>query len=143
MPKLKYTNTAALMGRHVHGSHDKDMIVLHETVSGDIAGLGDILGVENYLASKDYGIHGMTDSEGNIAWAYGFGKAIFWQAGGVNERSIGIEQVSRVMLQAPTTLLRRKMWSLRQAELHATAKLCACISRSRKIPLKGSDGLTP
>jgi hypothetical protein len=133
--KLSYKDTSALMKPHVHGHEHKDLIVLHETVSSDIVGWRDIDSVEEFLASKDYGIHGMTDAEGHIAWAYGLGDAVFWQAGGVNGRSIGIEQVSKVMIQAPTTLLRRKMWSLRQAELRATAKLCAAISNTRGIPL--------
>lgn len=141
--KLKYLNTHDLMAGHAHGSHDKDMVVLHETVSPDEPGWTDILAVEKYLASKDYGIHGMTDAEGHKAWAHGFGKAIFWQAGGVNERSIGIEQVSRVMLQAPTNALRRKIWAARQKELRATAKLLAAIHNTQKVPLKYSDGTKP
>lgn len=142
-PKLKYTNTRTLMLRHAHGRHHKDLVVLHETVSGDVKGLGDIMGVESYLASKDYGIHGMTDADGNIAWALGLGTAVFWQAGGVNERSIGIEQVSRVMLQAPDNVARAHIWALRKAELRATAKLLAAIHKAQGIPLVYSDGTKP
>src|SRR5207244_2658110 len=108
--KLRYVNTASLLTGHVHGRHPKDLVVLHETVSPDARGLGDIWAVENYLASKDYGIHGMTDAEGNIAWAAGLGDAIFWQCGGVNERSMGIEQVST----ASTT---GSYWVNRQKEM--------------------------
>jgi hypothetical protein len=141
--RLSYENTSSLMRPHMHGRHPKDMIVLHETVSGDIPGWGDINGVADYLARKDYGIHGLTDYEGRIAWARGLGDAIFWQCGGVNERSIGIEQVSRVMLQAPTSALRREIWAARLAEIRATAKLTAAISRARGIPLVYSNGLRP
>ena len=70
--KLGYTNTASYVAQHSHGTHPKTLAVLHETVSPDVPGLKDILGVEAYLASKDYGIHGMTDLEGNIAHAKGF-----------------------------------------------------------------------
>lgn len=140
--KIQY-NSATLMYPHVHGRHDKDMIVLHETVSPDIPGMTDIMGVEQYLAAKDYGIHGCVDKEGNIAWAKGLGNAIFWQAGGVNERSIGIEQVSRVMLDYATMGERAKQWSMRKAQLNAVAKLVACISRAHNVPLVRSEGSTP
>ena len=138
--KLKFKNTNALMRPHVHGTHPKSLVVLHETVSGDIPGWSDIDGVEHYLASKDYGIHGMTDAEGNVAWAYNLGKAVFWQAGGVNEQSIGIEQVSNVMLRSPSNAVRRKIWVARNKQLRATAKLLACISRAQGIPLRYVEG---
>lgn len=141
--KLSYLDMHDAMLDDVHGRGFKDMIVLHETVSSDIPGWQDITSVEAFLDAKDYGIHGITDAEGHIAWSHGLGDAIFWAAGGVNTRAISIEQVSRVMIQAPTTLLRRKMWSLRQAELRATAKLCAAIHNTRDVPLVMSDGLTP
>lgn len=139
----RFKNTGSIMRPHEHGLHSKDLIVLHETVSGDIPGWKDIDSVEAYLASKDYGIHGMTDAEGNIAWAYGCGKAIFWQAGGVNERSIGIEQVSNIMLRSPSNAVRRKLWVARNKQLRATAKLVAAISAAHKIPLVVSDGTHP
>lgn len=131
------------MAPHAHGTHAKDMIVLHETVSPDAKGLSDIRNVEAYLAQKDYGIHGMTDFEGNIAWAYSLGSAIFYQAGGVNERSIGIEQVSRVMLDSPLNAVRAHIWAARQAELRATARLVAAIHNTHAVPLRYSEGLTP
>jgi len=130
MPKLNYYNTHDLMVKEAHGSQTKTLAVLHETVSPDIAGLSDITGVENYLASIGYGIHGMTDLEGHMAWAYGLGNAIFWQAGGVNEMSIGIEQVSYIPAQLANksiTLAQAKArWQARDKQLHATAKLLAC-----------------
>lgn len=140
---LNYLDTSRLMRPHSHGVSGKDLIVLHETVSPDIVGWADIKGVESYLASKDYGIHGMTDLEGHIAWAYGLGKSIFWQAGGVNERSIGIEQVSRVMLASPSNRVRRTIWVARNKQLHATAKLVASICNVQHIPVKYSDGTKP
>ena len=138
--KLSYHNTSALLKKHVHGTHAKTLIVLHETVSPDAVGWSDIDGVENYLASKDYGIHGMTDAEGHVAWALGLGRAIFWQAGGVNDQSIGIEQVSNVMLRSPSNVVRRHIWAARSAQLRATAKLLACISRAQGIPLRYVEG---
>lgn len=141
-PKLPFENTSKWMKPHVHGRNHKDLIVLHETVSGDVRGWSDINSVENYLAGKDYGIHGMTDSEGHIAWAFGLGNAVFWQAGGVNERSIGIEQVSNVMLRSPSNKVRREIWAARNTQMRATAKLIAAICRAQRIPLKYSNGLT-
>ena len=136
--KLNYLNTGPQMRPHAHGLHSKSLVVLHETVSPDVTGWSDVTGVLSYLASKDYGIHGMTDKEGHIAWARGCGKAIFWQAGGVNSQSIGIEQVSRVMLEAPSNALRRKLWVARNKQLRATAKLIAAISNSWGIPVKAA-----
>lgn len=140
---LSVLNTAPLLAAHVHGRHPKDLIVLHETVSGNVKGLADIQGVEDYLASKDYGIHGMTDNDGNIAWALGLGDAIFWQAGGVNERSIGIEQVSDVMVKNATNPARKAAWERMTPELDATAQLLAQIHRAWNIPLVYSDGDHP
>src|SRR3954468_6285664 len=125
--ELAYLDTSRLMRPHSHGLAGKDLIVLHETVSGDIPGWKDINNVESFLAAKDYGIHGMTDLEGHIAWAHGLGNAIFWQAGGVNARSIGIEQVSNVMLKSPSNAVRRSIWVARTKQLRATAKLIAAI----------------
>jgi hypothetical protein len=136
-------NTTRLLQKHVHGFHKKDVVVLHETVSGDVKGISDVKGIANYLASKDYGIHGITDSEGYIAWAKGLGRAVFWQAGGDNERSIGIEQVSNVMLRSPSNAVRRKIWVARNKQLRATAKLLAAISKAHGIPLVYSDGRHP
>lgn len=143
---LTVLNTTPLMLPHVHGRHHKDLAVLHETVSPNIPhSLADIEGVEQYLADKDYGIHGMTDADKNIAWALGLGDAVFYQAGGVNERSIGIEQVSNVMVTYHTNAERAAAWQtkLMQGELDATAHLLAQIHRAWGVPLVYSDGDHP
>lgn len=139
MPRLTYYDTSRFVREHVHGHAHKDMVVLHETVSPDAPGLKDIIAIEAYLASKDFGIHGMTDAEGNIAWAGGYGNAILWQAGGVNSRSVGIEQVSR----APYPPNALSYWINRPKQLRATAHLLAAIHNTWDIPLVYSDGLTP
>lgn len=136
MPKLPYKDTAEYVRQHAHGFHSKDLIVLHETVSPDVVGWSDITNVESYLASKNYGIHGMTDAEGHIAWALGYGRAVFWQCGGVNERSIGIEQVSLASTDG-------SYWLHRDKQLRATAKLLAALHNTWKIPLVFSEGHTP
>jgi hypothetical protein len=142
-PKLKYLDTASYMRGHSHGTQvPKTGIVLHETISGDIPGWRDITDINKYLAAKGYGIHGMTDLEGHIAWAFGMGSAIFWHAGGANTETIGIENVSLVPLKAPTNTLRRKLWALRTKQVRAIARLCAAIHNTEPhdIPLRYWDG---
>lgn len=143
MPKLNYKNTENLMRPHAHGFNPKVLIVLHETVSKDIPGWTDVDNIDAYLAAKDYGMHGVTDAEGNIAWAHNLGKAIFWQAGGVNTMGIGIEQVSDIMLRSPDNAIRRKIWVAREKQLRATAKLVAAVSKAQNIPLVYSNSLGP
>ena len=142
-------NTADIVRDHVHGTHAKDMLVCHETVSKDAPAMSDIIGVENDLAKKDYGIHGMTDLEGHKAWARGLGDAIFWQAGGANERSVGIENVSYIpaLIQAKvlTKEQAHKKWLEREKQLTALAILIACWHNADKEhhKLVRSNGNTP
>lgn len=136
-------DTSAMQRAHVHGRHAKDLIVLHETVSPDVRGLGDVLAVERYLAGIGYGIHGVIDAEGFFAWARGLGDATFWQAGGVNERSVGLEQVSNVMLRSPDRAVRRLFWTSRHPQLRRTAQAVACVARAHGIPLHYSDADAP
>lgn len=149
MSKIKIINTHDLMEPHVHGYHEKDLFVLHETVSKDVPGISDIMSVEKYLADKDYGIHGMTDLEGNIAWALGLGNAIFWQAGGVNERSAGCEQVSYIpyLIQKGYITLAHaaQLWNARTLQLNATGRLIAAWHNvsPQDRPLAYSNGTMP
>lgn len=149
MHRIQIQNIHDMMLPHVHGMQPKDMFVCHETVSPDIKGWNDIYGNENYLAKIDYGIHSLNDLEGHIAWAYNLGDAIFWQCGGVNERSVGCEQVSPI----PTLLASghitkeqaKKMWYGRSKQLHATAQTIACwhAVNPSKHKLEYSGGLSP
>lgn len=141
--RLQYRNIALEMAAHSHGTHTKNLIVLHETISRDIPGWQDIENVLEFLAARDYGIHGMTDREGRVAWARGLGQAIFWHAGGVNAQAIGIEQVSDVPLRSPTNPGRRALWAARTAQIRATARLVAAISNSHGIPLVQSVSIDP
>lgn len=140
-------NIAEAQRDNVHGISKKDMIVLHETVSGNYPGLADILSVSTYLDTKNYGIHGITDDDGNIAWALGLGQAIFYHTDsddhGVNTRAIGIEQISRVMLDYKSMAARLKAWLAMDKEINATAKLMAAIAKAHSIPLITSDGSVP
>jgi hypothetical protein len=127
--KMVYLNIAPVMKGHVHGTHLKTLAVLHETVSKDIVGWDDILNNEDYLAEIDYGIHGLTDKEGHKAWALGLGNAIFWQAGGVNTQSIGIENVSNIPTLLQKGLITHEQayhqWLGREIQLRATAQILA------------------
>lgn len=147
--KVAYYNTAHLMVGHSHGQQVKDLAVLHETISGDLPGLADIIGTENYLAGKDYGIHGMTDLEGLKAWALGMGTAIFYHAGGVNGRAVGIEQVSYIPALIETKKLTNEQgyqhWLARDKQLHATGQLLAGWHNAdpKRHPLVYSNGEHP
>jgi hypothetical protein len=79
-----------------HGSHKKHMFVCHETVSHNVPGMADILGVEVVLKKEGYGIHGLTDKDGHKCWAKKMGNAVFWHAGDVNDVAVGIENVSEI-----------------------------------------------
>lgn len=140
-------NIANTQRPHVHGHAAKSLIVLHETVSANYEGIKDIIAVSNFLGREDYGIHGITDNDGNIAWAKGLGDAIFYHtasgSGGVNTRGIGIEQISRVMLDYKTRAAQAKAWLHMSTELNATAKLVACAARAHSIPLVSSNGKFP
>jgi hypothetical protein len=147
--KISFQNIHNQMLSDIHGKHEKDMAVLHETVSPDVLGWKDIYSVEVYLDRLDYGIHGLTDLEGHKAWAYGLGEAVFWQAGGVNERSIGIEQVSNIptLVQNGHFTMEQAAasWAGRSHQLHATAMLLACWHNvdPEKHVLKYSDATKP
>lgn len=132
---------------NVHGRHKKDLIVLHETVSPDYRGWSDVEQTSSFLDNKNYGIHGIVDLEGHTAWAYSYGTALFYHAssygrrgdGLVNTRGIGIELVSRVMLDEPDNLHRWRAWWRRNEQIEATAKLIATVARFHDIPLVIND----
>lgn len=144
-------NIGPQQSKHAHGYNNKDMLVFHETVSPDYRGWADIKGVSEYLGKEDYGIHGIVDLEGNKAWASGQGKAIFYHTasagrlgnGNVNTRAIGVELISRVMLDYPDNLHRWRAWWKRVDEIEEAAKLGAWITRTHNIPLVLSDGSKP
>lgn len=131
-----------------HGSNRKSLIVLHETVSHDSPGTGDILAPAKFLASKGYGIHGIVDGDGNSGWAYNR-RGLYYHAasggGNVNTRSIGFEQVSDVPL-LKTNAERIKAWDPRGPrgkQLRKIAEWCAWLHFAEGIPLVFSDGRTP
>lgn len=147
--RLHYTHIEHIVASDVHGTSDKDLLVLHETVSPDIKGMGDINGVVAYLDKIGYGIHGMVDKEGHKAWAYGLGEAIFYHAGGVNTRSCGIELVSLIPAMIEKRIITKEqgwnMWLDRRAQLVSTAQMISAWHNTdpRRRPLKRSNGNQP
>ena len=144
-------NIGPILDEEVHGYHDKSLVVLHETVSPDYRGFADILGVSRFLASRGLGIHAVIDREGHLGWAYRFRRAIFFHTdssgslgdGNVNTRAVGIELVSRVMLEKRDNRSRWRLWMDRDRELDKTSQLLAWLSRVEGIPLRYSDGRQP
>lgn len=147
MPKLKVDyNIGPLMHHHAHGTNKKIGMALHETVSPQSPGLSDIRGVADYLGlGKDgYAIHGITDDDGLTAWVKGHGEDVYWhcQGGNTNHNYMGIEQISRVMLNYTSRLARIRAWLHMSKELNATAKLIACAARAHDFPIIDNKGDT-
>lgn len=151
MPKLKIINIADAQRDNVHGKHDKIGVVIHETVSPNIMkSVADVISVSEYLDNKDYGIHGVTDDDGNCAWALGLGTAVFYHTlstgsihkGVANSNFIGIEQVSNVMVKYRNRTEQIKAWLNMQTELNITAKLVACCARAHDFPIVDNPGDT-
>src|SRR3972149_7690679 len=138
--KLKIDlDIAGIQRDNIHGWSDKDGVVLHETVSPDYRGLKGVIQISNYLDEKDFGIHSVSDLEAHIAHARGFGRAIFYHtdsSGGkgnglINSRKIGIELISRVMIDYPDDDAAWKIWYYkRDAQLRAAGKLIAALARA-------------
>lgn len=147
VPKFAYKDISDIVADDSHGRARKDMIVLHETVSPNYPGWSDIVSNARYLDNAGYGVQGLTDADGNIALALRYENAILYHAasgqGGVNTRSLGIEQVSRVMLDQKDNASRWRTWMGLDKEVEATAKLCAYWSEKYGIPLRYSDATAP
>jgi hypothetical protein len=141
-----------------HGSNTKDLFVFHETVSPDAPGLSDITGVSGYLSREGYGIHGILDAEGHLAWCVGHSSELFYHATStgakdqaharVNTRGIGLELISNIPLiagtpQEPRLLRQTRAWAKRQIQLHRAARVLEWQSRVHHFPLILSEGATP
>lgn len=143
-PRVDVDVSTLIGSSRIHGHHAKDLIVLHETVSGDSAGVGDITSPARFLAREGYGIHLLVDREGKSGWL-GDPTAIVWHAasgtGNVNTRGIGIEQVSPIPLH-PSPVRFREWWA-RRRQLNKVAAWCAWLCQTQGIPIRYSDGREP
>jgi len=117
-----------LPAHNCHGKAKKTIIVLHQTISPDVKGIGDVSGVGHYLDNKGYDIHIITDVEGLSGAVLPENETcIFWQAQGANTESIGIEQVSYKTGDP-------RYWWKRSVQLHKTARWCAYLCKRHGIP---------
>lgn len=128
------------------GHSDKHLIVLHETVSYDQAGVGDIKGVASFMDAGGLEIHGIVDIEANSAWCYD-PTAVYDHAasgsGNVNTRSIGFEQVSNIPL-LHTNAERVDAWrptGPRKKQLNKVAEWIAFLHGKVGIPFQYSEGV--
>lgn len=155
MPKLKINlNIADAQRDNVHGMAPKTGFIFHETVSPQVPNsMADLKSVSDFLDNKDYGIHGIADNDGLLAWAYGLARAIFYHtdstgakgSGHANTNKIGIECISRVMLDYKSRAARIKAWLHMDKEINTVAKLVACAARANNMglkSLKNNDGDT-
>lgn len=113
-----------------HGHSPKNLIVLHETISPDYPGLKDLIGVGGYLGHVGYGIHVITDAEGNSAAVLPREEtAIYYHAASgtleANTRGIGIEQIGYTTSN----------WWKRARQLNKTARWCAYLGKQHNIPM--------
>jgi hypothetical protein len=144
--RIARINLTPAMKNLSHGTHAKDVFVSHETVSYNVPGLADILGVETTLVHEGYGIHGMTDKDGHKAWANAMGEAIFWHCGNANDYATGVENVSEIPLLIAAKKITHEqahtMWMQRHAQLSALAILMACWHNVHPVqrPLKRTNG---
>ena len=130
------------------GHHSKELIVLHETVSHNRIGLGDITGVASFMDATGLEIHGIIDIEAHSAWCYD-PTAVYDHAasgdGAVNTRGIGFELVSEIPFP-PTRAERKEAWNpegARRKQLNRAAAWCAWLHEKQGIPLWFSRGRTP
>lgn len=141
-------NLAPFFADESRGRATKELIVCHETISGDAPGVGDIVNPMRYMDGKGLEVHGSIDREGNCGWA-GDAKAIFDHAasrgskgdGRVNTRSVGFELVSRIPVEP--SVLRFRLWQARRKQLDTLAHWCAWLHQEEGIPLRYSDSSRP
>ena len=125
-------------------THKKTLIVLHETVSHDAPGLGDIKAVASFMDSTGLEIHGIIDIEANSGWSYQ-PEYVYDHVAGANPQSVGFEQVSDVPF-LKTNAERKAAWDprgKRRKQLNKMAEWCAWLNQRLGIPLVYSDGSKP
>jgi len=122
----------------VHGSQKPVRIVLHDTESHDVAGIGDIAGIFSFWHTQpnpsgsgfaQYGAHFVVDKTGNIGRG-GDATDIQWHVGNLNTGSIGIEQIGFASFG-------KLVWKReRRKQLFAVARCLAWAHGEYGIPLR-------
>lgn len=135
MARKPYVNVNTTKYMPDHGHAKKYRIVIHETVSHDHEGLTDIIAIAKYLGNKGYGIHLVIDQEGKSGYSADE-RAIYWQAKGDNEPTIGIELVSFIPGLNISRWQRLKIWLSRERQLHKAARWIAYYSDKHDIPIR-------
>lgn len=113
-----------------HGVSAKRYVVLHQTISPDYSGVKDIAGVGIYLKHVGYAIHCIVDKDGNsAAVSPAAEKNVYYHCQGLNQTSIGIEQVSYKTGE-------KGYWWKRPKQLHKVARWLAYYSKEHGIVLQ-------
>lgn len=115
-----------------HGTNARRGIVLHSTESHDRPGTSDIRGINEYLRSKDYGVHYVVDGDGNVLRG-AYHRDLVYHAVGANDSHIGIEQVGFARWS-----LKDWLWvgKKKREQLQKVAELIAYICDKEGIPIK-------
>jgi len=131
-----------------HGHARKTLIVLHETVSHNRPGTGDVAGVAGFMDATGLEIHGIVDAEGHSAWCFD-PTAIYDHAasgaGRVNTRAIGFELVSEIPFER-SKARRRGLWEheSRRRQLDTVARWIAWLAQELDtVPLRFSQSDRP
>lgn len=127
---------------------DKNLIVLHETVSHNYPGVGDIKGVAAYMDRTGLEIHAIVDKEAFSAWCHDI-RAVYdhtaSNGGDVNTRSIGVEIVSEIpfTVQKHGRLAGKEEWRKpdRLKQLDKVSHWVAWWCQEENIPIRYSNGI--
>src|SRR3990167_4382367 len=123
---------------------NKELIVLHETVSFNRPGVLDIKNPAAFMDGRGLEVHGFIDAEGHSGWCFD-PRAVYDHAasgsGRVNTRSIGFELVSEIPMLRPG--LRFQTWWKRRKQLVRAAQWIAYLHFDQGIPVRYSDGTRP
>lgn len=129
-PTIQYH---APKGALTHGNMGNPVrVVLHDTESHEVKGIGDIQGIISFWQRTPdlLGAHFIVDQEGNIGQA-GEPTELMYHTGGANTGSVGIEQINF----ASST---KQQWESHPDQLIKVAKLLAWLHTEYHIPLRVS-----
>jgi hypothetical protein len=120
-------------GALTHGNMGNPFgVVLHDTESHEVVGIGDIKGIVSFWerTPDKLGAHFIVDQEGNIAQC-GEPDELMFHCGGANTGRVGIEQINF----ASST---KHQWESHPDQLIKVAKLLAWLHTEYGIPLRVS-----